>query len=564
MDLEILYILKKPDNQPGSSFEIAFTDTFGEKVKLLMQRKIIQSKTESKKWLLDHNFPNQDTDGWIKVFEILQAKEPTNNFGMLVNKTGFWDKGYLLPNGSFIGPKDKYALFLESGIAKYLPNCSVSGSLDDWKKTIAPAALNSSRIMLALCGGSFSGYLLKITGIECGGFHFEGMSSIGKTTLLKCAASTSGPVSNIQTWNFTEAAVEEIAYARNDGLICFDELKAVHHDPDKAAQLTTAAIYKLSLGIGKATSNQYNAEQYTWHIVILSTGEDSLAKHAKSGGIKRKLGEEVRMIDIPADAGEGSGIFEKIPDDYKNANEYVTYLTKQTQHCYGTAQMAFLEKFVSDLKDENAEIQIKKQIDKWMKLFRKDCGVADLGTEIRLANRFALAYAAGCLAVEYGVLPFTREDVFNGIAACYKAALAMKPESWEEKVKQLKSKLAKHLNSKEFLALDAKESWSKKEIEKNDGFSVSINNIPIIALKRDAVKRLIPEIYLNDVLNACKSKGCLLSDANGNNTRSITLNGKKVRFYCFVLPRDNESCKAVKEYNRGYAAKKSSEKKDSE
>lgn len=49
MGLKILRILKKPDNQPGSSFEIAFTDTFDEKAKLLMPRKIIQSKTESKK-----------------------------------------------------------------------------------------------------------------------------------------------------------------------------------------------------------------------------------------------------------------------------------------------------------------------------------------------------------------------------------------------------------------------------------------------------------------------------------------------------------------------------------
>ena len=38
----------------------------------------------------------------------------------------------------------------------------------------------------------------------------------------------------------------------------------------------------------------------------------------------------------------------------------------------------------------------------------------------------------------------------------------MQPESWKEKVKQHLKKLVKHLNSRDFLALDAKESWSKK------------------------------------------------------------------------------------------------------
>ncbi len=560
MDLKILRILKKPNNQPGSSFEIAFTDTFGEKAKLLMPRKIIQSKTESKKWLLDHNFPNQDTNGWLKIFEILQAKEPTNNFGMLVNKTGFWEKGYLLPNGTFIGSKEKYDLFLESELTKYLPDCSISGSLDDWKKTIAPAALRSSRIMLAICN-AISGYLLKITGIENGGFHNFGHSSIGKTTLIRCALSVSGPDTNMQSWNSTESALEEIAFARNGGIICLDELKTADPNPKTAAQITSAIVYKLSMGQGKATSNKYNdSEQYNWHIVILSTGEDSLAKHAKSGGIKRKPGEEVRMIDVPADAGQGWGIFETLPKEFaNNAGDCAKYLADQVQHCHGVAQIAFLERLIADLNAENPKTSVKDKLTKWMEKFRIECGVDQKsGTEVRFANRFALACAAGCLAVNYDILPFSRQDVFNGIAVCYKAALAVKPENWEEQLIRHEEKLAEYLKSKGFPALNSKDTWSKKETEKYDGFSHTINDIQMIVLKPDVVKSLIPEFYLKDVLSIFRSKGYLLSDANGNNTRSITLNGEKVRFYCFVSPGDDESIEAVRKKNQGYAAKKSS------
>lgn len=276
--------------------------------------------------------------------------------------------------------------------------------------------------------------------------------------------------------------------------------------------------------------------------------------------VKRMKGEEVRVIDVPADAGKGMGIFESLPKGFTDSSTYAQYLDEQSQLFYGTPQAAFLESLIADINAENPETHVKDHLIKWMKLFLKDCGVdPHLGTEVRFANRFALAYAAGCLAVKYGVLPFTREDVFNGVSACYKAALAMKPEYCEEKVKQYIKKLANHLKLKEFLALDAKKLWSKKEIERNDGFCASIHDIPLIALKRDVVKHLIPDLYLKDVLNACKSKGYLLADANGNNTRSIALNGKKVRFYCFVSPGDEESKAAVSKRNQNYASKKSSE-----
>jgi len=266
----------------------------------------------------------------------------------------------------------------------------------------------------------------------------------------------------------------------------------------------------------------------------------------------------VRVIDIPADAGQGMGIFESLPEEFTDSSTYAQYLDEQSQLFYGTPQVIFLERLIADLNAENPDTSVKDQLIEGMGLFRKRCGVdPKSGIEVRFANRFALAYAAGCLAVDYGVFPFTEKDVFNGISACYKAALSVKPESWEEKVEQHKSILAKYLSSNEFLALDTKESWSEKGIKENYGFSVFINDIPLIALERDVVEHLIPSIYLNDVLSICRSKGYLLSDANGTNTRSITLNGKKVRVYCFVLPGDKESIKAVRKKNQDYAAKKS-------
>jgi hypothetical protein len=150
-------------------------------------------------------------------------------------------------------------------------------------------------------------------------------------------------------------------------------------------------------------------------------------------------------------------------------------------------------------------------------------------------------------------LPFTTKDVFKGISACYKAALAMKPESLEEQLIRHEEKLSEYLTSKEFPALDSKKSWSKQEIEKHDGFTHTIYDNRLIALKPEVVRSLVPEFYLKDVMKSYKLKGYLLPDADGSNTRAIALNGRKVRHYCFVRPRDKSNIAAAKKLIKNYS-----------
>ena len=372
---------------------------------------------------------------------------------------------------------------------------------------------------------------------------------------IKSTLSTK-PRSNLQSWNQTDTGIEELAHGYNDGSIALDELKTLDQDDKEAAKKLTSMIYRLCSGIERNRSKNYKPDQNRWRISIQSTGEYSLAKLAEKGRSSRMKGEEVRVIDVPADAGKGMGIFESLPERFADSSTYAQYLDEQSQQYYGTAQEVFLEKLIAEINKEDAEQAVKDQLIKWMGLFRKKCGVdQESGIDVRFANRFALACAAGCLAVKYGVLPFTTKDVFKGISACYKAALSMKPESWEEQVTRYDEKLSDYLTTEEFPALDSKKSWSKKEIEKNDGFSHTINGIQLIALKPDVVRSLIPELYLKDVLSNCKSEGYLLPGADGSNTRSIALNGKKVRHYCFVWPRDKSNIAAAKKLIEGYSMK---------
>src|SRR5690606_18906148 len=67
--------------------------------------------------------------------------------------------------------------------------------------------------------------LLILRGSETCGFHFVGDSSLGKSTLLKVAASVYGaPAHYPRTWRATDNALEATAAAHSDCLLLLDEV----------------------------------------------------------------------------------------------------------------------------------------------------------------------------------------------------------------------------------------------------------------------------------------------------------------------------------------------------
>jgi len=72
--------------------------------------------------------------------------------------------------------------------------------------------------------------------------------------------------------------------------------------------------------------------------------------------------------------------------------------------------------------------QVKKLIEKFFKYHNVEEGN---GVAVRLAKRFALAYASGVLAAQYKILPFSEDDIMEGISRCYHDATI--PKLDEEK-----------------------------------------------------------------------------------------------------------------------------------
>jgi uncharacterized protein (DUF927 family) len=266
--------------------------------------------------------------------------------------------------------------------------------------------------MLAVSMG-FAGVLLSPLGVEGGGVHFRGPSSEGKTTALLAAASVWGEPGRVEHWRATANGLEGVAAAHNDNLLLLDELKEI--DPREAG----AVAYMLSNGSGKRRGRPEGGTRprLTWRVLFLSTGEVSLAQHVEVAGHRVHAGQEVRLIDLGADAGRGQGVFEEL-HGFASGQVFADGLRQRVHEAYGTAGRAFVEVLVKDMP--HAMDQVHKLCDLFM---QHRVPKAATGQVLRVAGRFALIGAAGELATNLGLTGWEPGMAAEAAAMCFDAWL---------------------------------------------------------------------------------------------------------------------------------------------
>ncbi|WP_428149701.1 DUF927 domain-containing protein [Brevundimonas sp.] len=316
----------------------------------------------------------------------------------LVNATG-WAPGdrFVLPSRVIGPPGAEQVLFTGDAAALHY---RAAGTLEGWRAEVAAKASGNPLLLLALSIG-FAGPLLRPLGMEGGGFHFRGGSSSGKTTLGLAAGSIwggGGPLGSAHSWRATANALEMIAYGHSETLLVLDELALVA--PEEAGQ----AAYALATGQGKARSKTDGQlrKRSEWRAIMLSTGEIGLADHIRSSrrGDRAMAGQELRLLDIAADAGKGMGVWDAL-HDFVGPAEMSDALKQATRDHYGHAGPAFLERFVGDI-DAAKRIAGEVMTGFMATAKRPD----DHGQVHRAALRFALVSAAGELASAFGVAPW--------------------------------------------------------------------------------------------------------------------------------------------------------------
>ena len=345
--------------------------------------------------------------GHLTVY--IQTRKPTV-MATCTDRTGWHGHAYVLPKET-IGEQDGPLVFQSNGSIEN--RFRIRGTVNDWKRNIGQLCAGNSRLVFA-ASCAFAGVALRPAGMESGGFHFRGDSSSGKTTALRVAASVFGGVNYMQRWRTTDSALESIAAQHSDALLILDELAQVD------SKIAGEAAYMLANESGRARANRSGVARprLTWRILFLSAGEIGLAAHMAESNKKARVGQELRMADVPVDAGRGLGAFEDL-HGHRSGNEFSDHLKSQASGAYGTTGDAFIRWAVrcADTLPQRIRQSMDATVARWL-------SVHSSGQSKRVARRFALVAAAGEFATEAGLTGWPVGEATAAARSCFDAWLS--------------------------------------------------------------------------------------------------------------------------------------------
>ena len=359
-----------------------------------------------------------------------------------VSRIGWHDSSFVLPDITIGCGEGEQVLYQSACGTEH--NYRTAGTLEEWQAQVGRPCSGNSRLLFGVSCG-FAGPLLEVVGAESGGFHLRGASSTGKTTVLLLAGSCWGGGRQsgfVQTWRATANGLEAVAELHNHGLLCLDELGQV--DPREAGE--TAYLLANGRGKNRMARTIQRRRLLTWNLLFLSSGEISLTDHMRVAGRNARAGQEVRLLDIEADAGAGMGVFENLHGT-ATPDEFARRLGLATKTYYGTPARAFLE-FVASRQEEVLEAVRNFSQD----FLANHVPDGSSGEVSRAAGRFALVGAAGELATEFGVTGWPEGEAESAAEACFDSWLDSRGSTGvgdvEAAIRQVRAFIEAHGNSR--------------------------------------------------------------------------------------------------------------------
>ncbi len=324
-----------------------------------------------------------------------------------VASTGWAEDRFVLPDQVF--GRDADLVFYRTDDPAPSPY-TVAGTLEGWRDEVAkPLEPYDVPVFGISCG--FAGPLMRPLDIPSGGFHLQDPTSTGKTSACLCGLSPWGdPKALAHTWLGTRVGFETTAAAHSDGLLVLDEIGQA--DPREVGDI----IYLLFNDAGKMRGNVCLTYRRSlrWRLLVLSSGEKSLAQIMEAGGQKPMAGQELRIAHVRVDSGDGCGIFTGLADP-KARLELLTRVDAASRQHHGTA----IREYLAWLTDPERLLQVQTARHHVERLMQEWVG-QDTGEVQRAAPRFALVGYAGELATEAGITGWAAGRALAAAGAVYK------------------------------------------------------------------------------------------------------------------------------------------------
>ena len=391
--------------------------------------------------LIDHGLDlAADKKSKDRLLVLLKAWKPTQRL-RTVPQLGWIDDSYraFALGRSVIDASDVLALTPATGIATGLVAC---GTAEDWKANVGILCRDNPLMILAV-SLAFSGPLLAPLGLNGGGLHFRGVSSSGKTTLLRLAASVWGGPQLITQWRATTNGLEATATTLNDMLLPLDEIAEI------PARTLNEAIYMLANGTGKArmTKDVVLADQSRWRLALISSGEISVEEKLREARLGAKAGHEVRLIDVEADC-RTFGAFDNL-HGAASAATFADKVSNAVRDHHGAPGRAFVERLIGATSGGFGSV--RNTVNSLTRTWTSELPSAPDGQITRVATRFATIAVAGSLATFLGLTGWStyaaRDVARQAFFDWYDSHYGAKREAVADYVTPLKDFFTANLNA---------------------------------------------------------------------------------------------------------------------
>jgi uncharacterized protein (DUF927 family) len=250
----------------------------------------------------------------------------------------------------------------------------------------------------------------------------------------------------MRTWRTTDNALEVVCEERCDSLLVLDEMGQVA--PEKAGDIA----YMVANGEGKGRALQTGDSTRRlkrWRILMLSSGEITLADKMREAGARRRGGQEIRLVDVPSDAGAGMGVFEDIHGE-KGPGEFAELLGRAALAYTGSPFIAYMEKLMQLVVDNPTLASVlAEERDQFIHKHLPDGASGQVRS---VCGRFGVLATAGELATEMGVTDWSVGEASGAMVKCFHAWLdrrrSIGDHDIEEGIEQVIAFIEKHGSSR--------------------------------------------------------------------------------------------------------------------
>jgi putative DNA primase/helicase len=391
---------------------LEWLDYNGETVRWVMPIRYLSDEKLFLPELLKRGLQVSDQKEGRQLLRAYLNRQTPHNRARLVSRYGWQEGGnvYVLPDETIGNACDVEFLPLEVKKNAY----KVSGTVEEWIDHVGKYCTGNSRLTFAV-STVLASALLRFTGDQNCILHFVGASGKGKSTAGYIGTSIAGhPKALEMTWNNTQNGFEGTCAERNDGAMNLDEIGQVNPN------IVGDVIYMIANGVGKGRMNRDSTMRAVnhWRMLAISTGEVGLAEKLAMANKQIFAGQEVRLLEIPADAGAGMGIIENL-HGFESSERLIKTLNENAVLYHGAVFREFIKKIAAVDPQSLAEgLRVKRDA------FVADVVPKGASSQVsRAASIFGLICTAGMLASDLGLTGWNPDEVRVAAVTCFNAWL---------------------------------------------------------------------------------------------------------------------------------------------